>query len=266
MTTLFADKYSFAVGGRRFELFATPGGETLDSLVVWLPDKRTAFIGNLMGAIPGPAPPSTPRGDRQRSARQAIHDIQLADSNQNCSLRVTASRSPPGRDRAGTRKVRDAVAHIHDETVRGMAAGRDLPTLMAEIQLPPELEPAPGRGPVHWYVRGVWEEYSGWFRHESTTQLYPTPVRAMWPDIAELAAARTRSRHARPNMSPRGDHSTRSTCARSPSGPIRATRRPYVPRSMPWNNSWVRTVDVSTTSWPGWRELERARPRWRRGT
>ena len=36
------------------------------------------FTGNLMGAIPNALPHlSTPRGDRQRSARQAIHDIQL---------------------------------------------------------------------------------------------------------------------------------------------------------------------------------------------
>ena len=69
-----------------------------------------------------------------------------------------------------------------------MAAGRDLPSLMAEIQLPPRAsQAAPGRGPVHSYVRGVWEEYSGWFRHESTTELYPTPARAIWPDLVQLA-------------------------------------------------------------------------------
>ncbi len=190
VTTVFADTYSFAVGDRQFELHATPGGETLDSLIVWLRDERVAFIGNLMGAIPGALPHlSTPRGDRQRSARQAINDIQLVIDLEPDLLLAGHGEPMRGRDviAQALGKVRDAVAHIHDETVRGMAAGRDLATLMAEVHLPPELEPAAGRGPVRWYVRGVWEEYSGWFRHESTTELYPTPVRAVWPDIAELA-------------------------------------------------------------------------------
>ena len=190
LTTLFADEYAFVVGDRRFELLATPGGETLDSLVVWLPRERTVFTGNLMGAIPNALPHlSTPRGDRQRSARQAIHDIQLV-IDLGPELLIAGHGEPLAGGptiRRELKKLRDAVAHIHDETVRGMAAGRDLPSLMAEIQLPPELEAAPGRGPVHWYVRGVWEEYSGWFRHESTTELYPTPARAIWPDLVQLA-------------------------------------------------------------------------------
>ena len=190
VTTLFADRHAFTVGDRQFELYATPGGETLDSLVVWLPAERALFIGNLLGAIPNALPHlSTPRGDRQRSARQVIHDIDLLLALEPELL--LAGHGEPVRGAGAIRrdltKVRDAVAHIHDETVRGMQAGKDLPTLMAEIRLPAELEPAPGRGPVHWYVRGIWEEYSGWFRHESTTELYPTPQRAIWSDLVELA-------------------------------------------------------------------------------
>jgi alkyl sulfatase BDS1-like metallo-beta-lactamase superfamily hydrolase len=190
VTTEFGDQYAFTVGDRRLELFATPGGETIDSLVVWLPRERIVFTGNLMGAIHGALPHlSTPRGDRQRSARQIIHDIQLV-LDLGPELLVTGHGEPiigAATIRADLTKVRDAVAHIHDATVRGMAEGRDLATLMCEIRLPAELEPAPGRGPVHWYVRGIWEEYSGWFRHESTSELYPVPARAIWGDLVELA-------------------------------------------------------------------------------
>ena len=84
-------------------------------------------------------------------------------------------------------KVRDATEYVHDRTVEGMNEGKDLWTLMDEIRLPEQLEPAPGRGPVWWYVRAVWEEYTGWFRFESTTELYPVPPRAVWPELAELA-------------------------------------------------------------------------------
>jgi alkyl sulfatase BDS1-like metallo-beta-lactamase superfamily hydrolase len=68
-----------------------------------------------------------------------------------------------------------------------MNAGVDLHTLMATIDLPSELQLAPGRGPARWYVRAIWEEHAGWFRHESTTELYEVPARAVWPELAELA-------------------------------------------------------------------------------
>jgi alkyl sulfatase BDS1-like metallo-beta-lactamase superfamily hydrolase len=81
------------------------------------------------------------------------------------------------------------VRYIHDETIAGMNEGKSLWTLMQEIKLPPELESelAPGRGPVHWYVRAIWEEHAGWFRLEATTELYEVSPAAIWPELAELA-------------------------------------------------------------------------------
>jgi alkyl sulfatase BDS1-like metallo-beta-lactamase superfamily hydrolase len=197
-------EHAFELGGRRFELFATPGGETLDSLSLWLPQERFVFTGNLTGAIYGALPHLyTPRGDRQRSARMFIRDMErilaLAPV-----LLVTGHDEPisgEGRIRRDLTKLRDAVAHIHDATIEGMNAGRDLYSLMAEIDVPAELAPGPGRGPVSWYVRAVWEEHAGWFRHESTTELYPVPQRAVWPDLLALAGgpdpiARRAAEHA----------------------------------------------------------------------
>jgi glyoxylase-like metal-dependent hydrolase (beta-lactamase superfamily II) len=44
-TVLFEDRYSFEVGGVRFDLLHTPG-ETPDHLTVWIPDFKAAFIGD----------------------------------------------------------------------------------------------------------------------------------------------------------------------------------------------------------------------------
>jgi alkyl sulfatase BDS1-like metallo-beta-lactamase superfamily hydrolase len=36
-------------------------------------------------------------------------------------------------------------------------------------------------------VRAIWEEHLGWFRFESTTELYNVPPAAVSPDLVELA-------------------------------------------------------------------------------
>lgn len=188
--TLFSEHHSFDVGSRQFELFSTPSGETIDSLVVWLPTEKTLFIGNLLGAIYGALPHYyTLRGDRQRSVHQSLRDVQFM-IDLKPELLITGHDEPIVGVENITRdltKLRDAVRYIHDETVKGMAAGTDLFTLMKQIDLPPELTLNPGRGPVAWYVRAVWEEYTGWFRLESTTELYATPHRAIWSELAEMA-------------------------------------------------------------------------------
>jgi alkyl sulfatase BDS1-like metallo-beta-lactamase superfamily hydrolase len=190
VTTLVHDSVNFEVGGRRYTAFSVPGGETLDGLAVWLAEERTVWIGNLMGALWGALPHlSTIRGDRPRSAMLFIQSVQrVLDLEPELLLSGHDEPIRGGqnlRDQVG--KVVDAVRYIHDETIAGMNAGKDLYQLMAEIELPPELTPATGRGPVRWYVRAVWEEYVGWFRAESLTELYAVPQRAIWPELVELA-------------------------------------------------------------------------------
>jgi alkyl sulfatase BDS1-like metallo-beta-lactamase superfamily hydrolase len=188
--TLIGDHHTFEIGGRRFDLHSFASGETLDGLVVWLPAERTLFVGNFMGALYGALPHfSTIRGDRARSVATFIKDIQrLIDFG--AELMITGHDAPiVGRERinADLTKLRDAVRYIHDQTVKGMNEHKDLRTLMREVKLPSNLTPASGRGPVHWYVRAVWEEYSGWFMHESTTELYGVPQRAIWDELGRLA-------------------------------------------------------------------------------
>lgn len=188
--TLFVDTHAFTVGGRQFELISTPAGETLDSLVVWLPQEKVLFVGNLMGAIYG-APPhfSTIRGDRQRSVPRFIADMARLIALEPEML-VTGHGAPTiGKANvvADLTKLHDAVSYIHDETVKGMNAQKDVKTLMREIALPDHLVLAPGRGPTSWYVRAVWEEYAGWFQHASTTELYGVPPSDVWAEVTALA-------------------------------------------------------------------------------
>jgi alkyl sulfatase BDS1-like metallo-beta-lactamase superfamily hydrolase len=188
--TLVDRGLGFDLGGRRFELLSVPSGETLDSLAVWMPNERALFIGNFAGALYGALPNFyTIRGDRARSVPGFLADLQrLMDLEP--EILVTGHGAPvSGREaiRSDLARVRDAVRHIHDETVAGMNAGRDLHALMREIRLPVGLRPAAGRAPVGWCVRAVWEEYSGWFLQQSTTELYGTPASAVWGELVALA-------------------------------------------------------------------------------
>jgi alkyl sulfatase BDS1-like metallo-beta-lactamase superfamily hydrolase len=42
-------------------------------------------------------------------------------------------------------------------------------------------------GKIPWLVRAIFEEHVGWFRYESTTELYDVPPSQIWSDIVELA-------------------------------------------------------------------------------
>jgi alkyl sulfatase BDS1-like metallo-beta-lactamase superfamily hydrolase len=58
---------------------------------------------------------------------------------------------------------------------------------MREINLPTNLALPQVHGKVPWIVRAIWEEHVGWFRYESTTELYDVPPSAVGPDIVDLA-------------------------------------------------------------------------------
>jgi len=189
-TITFDERYDFELGGLRVELLAVAGGETNDSLVVWLPEHAICFTGNLFGCLFGHFPNLvTIRGDRYRdplvvaSAVDRVLDLEP-------ELLLVGHHQPVegrARIREELERLRGAIHFVHDETVKGMNEGRDVHTLMREIRLPKELEVGEGYGKVSWSVRAIWEQYAGWFHHESTAELYPLPPRAVHADLVELA-------------------------------------------------------------------------------
>jgi alkyl sulfatase BDS1-like metallo-beta-lactamase superfamily hydrolase len=199
----FDEHHAFELGGLRFELIATPGGETTDSMVIWLPDHGICFTGNLFSALFGHFPNLvTIRGDRYREASRFVESLDRVAALEPEMLLVGHHGPVEGKEviRAELARVRGAVLYVHDETVRGMNEGKDVHTLMREIQLPPDLEVGQGYGTVPWSVRAIWETYAGWFHGRSTTELYDVPPWSVHPDLVELAggpevvAARARER------------------------------------------------------------------------
>ncbi len=187
--------HAFALGGRRFELLWTPGGETRSALIVWLPDEKIAVVGNLFGPIFGNQPNlNTLRGDKPRSALAFIESItQLRALGPEHVL--TGHEHIRGNDHIAREitRIAEAVQWIHDRTIEGMNAGTSLRTLMREVQPPPELALTEEYGRTAWNVRAIWHEYTGWFDPDrGTTELYGVPASSVAPAIAELAGGAER--------------------------------------------------------------------------
>lgn len=184
-TILFEDTYSFTLGGLTFELYHTPG-ETYDHLTVWIPELKAAFTGdNYYDSFPNLY---TLRGTQPRYALDYVDSL-----NKVLDLKPELLLPSHGQPIAGNdaiakalMKYRDAILYVHDATVAGMNAGKDVYTLMQEIKLPAELDVGEGYGTIAWSVRGIYEGYVGWFDGNPAT-MYETPARAVYPDLVQMA-------------------------------------------------------------------------------
>lgn len=187
---LVTDKYCFEQGGMQFEIVAVPGAETNDSVIIWLPQHKICFTGNLFGCPFGHFPNLvTIRGDRYRDAlvvANAVDTVRKLEPEIICY-----GHHAPIIGRSIIKSELDAlfgaIHYVHDEVVAGMNSGRSVHDLMASINLPPHLEVGQGYGKVSWSVRAIWEYYAGWFHHQSTTELFNVPQSAVHTDLIDLA-------------------------------------------------------------------------------
>ena len=187
---VFDHTYSFACGTRRVECLSVSGGETIDSLVVWLPDCGVAIVGNIFSALFGHFPNLvTMRGDRMRSALAFAESVQkIIDL---APQTLLLGHHGPVRGEATVRseceRIRDATLYVHDATVAAMNNGTDVWSAMREIALPDELAVGQAYGRVDWSVRAIWESYAGWFHQHSTLELFGAAPETGAAQLVELA-------------------------------------------------------------------------------
>ena len=179
------------VGDRTFQLISAPEGETIDNLIVWMPKEKIAFTGNLVGPVWNSMPfLNTLRGDKPRLVRNFLPSMEKLRE-LGAEIIITGHGEPiRGADRIRTDidRMIGAISWIRDYTLDGMNAGKDVHTLMREIELPEDLKIGEFHGKVSWAVKSIWREYSGWFHYEDgTTELYGVPRSSVYGDIAELA-------------------------------------------------------------------------------
>jgi alkyl sulfatase BDS1-like metallo-beta-lactamase superfamily hydrolase len=189
---LFEHRLRLRVGDLDVECISTPGGETIDACVVWLPQHRICFISNLVGPMFPHFPNfNTLRGDKYRFVEPYLESVRTVRALQP-EILVTG-RNEPIRGAAlidaCLGRLHDAVDYVHRATLDGINAGTDIFTLMREIRLPDHLRVGQEYGRVSWAVRTIWESYLGWFRLHSTTELYPVHARDAFATTVDLAGA-----------------------------------------------------------------------------
>ena len=184
------ETYAFTLGGIEFQVIGAPGAEGADNAVLWLPQQKVLISGDFFG----PQFPQFPniftmRGEKVRKPVEYIKSLdRLIALNPDVILPSHLDPTIGAKKiRKGMQRIRDAVQYVHDETIAGMNAGKTVNQLMKEIKLPPNLELVQNHGRVDWAVKSIWEYYMGWFRFESTTELYPIPAQDVYADLAQIA-------------------------------------------------------------------------------
>ncbi|MBV9340681.1 MAG: hypothetical protein JO159_07295 [Acidobacteria bacterium] len=189
---LFDEHYEFSLGGVEFQLFSTPG-ETPDHLTLWIPSYKVAFIGDNYAGIGMPEPISFPNlyAIRGTKPRWALEWVKSLDKVLELKPEIVLNgHGDPifGNQEIGRRltRYRDAIQYVHDQTVKGMNAGKDVFTLMQEIKLPASYDLSQVFGKVSWSVRGIYDGYAGWY-DMNPASMYELPPTSVYPDLVKLA-------------------------------------------------------------------------------
>jgi alkyl sulfatase BDS1-like metallo-beta-lactamase superfamily hydrolase len=81
--------------------------------------------------------------------------------------------------------LRDALKFIYSETLKGINEGKDVYKIMQDLKLPSEYGIGEYYGKVEWTIRGIYQEYVGWF-DENPAAMYSIPESSIYADIVEL--------------------------------------------------------------------------------
>ena len=183
--------FEFEFGGVKFVVIAPEnGGEGEDGVLVWLPESRILFTGDLFGPL-YPMFPNlyTIRGEKYRDPLDYIDALDIVLDLKPKVIAHTHFRVIEGEEyiQASVRTMRDAVQYMWDETVKGMNAGKTVWELMRDIQLPEHLQVSQGHGKLSWSIRATYDLVTGWYYYDTIANMYHVPPDAINADLVEMA-------------------------------------------------------------------------------
>jgi alkyl sulfatase BDS1-like metallo-beta-lactamase superfamily hydrolase len=162
---LFDEQYVFEEGGVRFELYHTQG-ETLDHLMVWLPQEQVLLPGDLFyPSFPMLSSPMKP----VRPVTEWAESLERMRTFKPAHLVGSHGRPVSGREEidATLANYAKAIRYVHDETVLRINQGLSLDEIRRQVHLPEDLAKLPYLAPVYgrleWAINGIYRQYTGWY-------------------------------------------------------------------------------------------------------
>ena len=184
----FDDVMQFKLGGLTFELYSYYG-ETDDSLWVWIPERKTALVGDLLiGGVPN-------IGNPFKVQRWALEWAQALDTvaGKNPDFVISAGRvlrKDPAKD-----VLLDTARYlrfVEDEVVRLLNEGRWIEDIIDRIEVPEELAQKPWLQPIYGHptfvIHGVHRRYAGWY-NGNPSELFPARSAEIAAEVVKLAGA-----------------------------------------------------------------------------
>jgi len=185
----YSDAMQFKLGELTFELYHYVG-ETDDGTWVWIPERKTAIVGDLMtGVCPNVGNPF----------KVQRYTLEWAEG-----LERVAGKNPdfliPGHGRLlqgeeiqeiclDTAKL---LRHIHDEVLRLLNEGYWIEDILERVKIPEELAKKRWLAPVYgcptYIIHGVHRRYAGWY-NGNPSELFPSRSTEIAAEVVGISGA-----------------------------------------------------------------------------
>ena len=183
---VFRDAFKFRLGGLTFEL-RSYYGETDDCLWVWIPERKTAIVGDLLiGGVPNVGNPFKV----QRYAREWAAALEsVAGMNPDF---VVAAGSILDKQQAQNVLLDTAryLRFVEDEVVRLLNEGCWIEEIIGRVKIPEDLARKPWLQPVYgnptFVIHGVHRRYAGWY-NGNPSELFPSATADVAARVVKLS-------------------------------------------------------------------------------
>jgi glyoxylase-like metal-dependent hydrolase (beta-lactamase superfamily II) len=174
----YTSEYSFSLGGKKFELYHAVG-ESQDYTIVFLPDQKIIWIGDMLGGgMPMVASPMKRVRDEVKWKKGLALIKGLKPE-----VLIQSVQQPFCDQPTITRKLDVVIEYLdflYESIAREMNAGSSLEETLINIQLPEHMRVNPllreNYGSLQFNIRGLYHRYSGWF-DQNGTHLNPAPAK-----------------------------------------------------------------------------------------
>jgi alkyl sulfatase BDS1-like metallo-beta-lactamase superfamily hydrolase len=181
----FSEAMQFKIGGLTFELYHYLG-ETDDSLWVWIPERKTALVGDL---IIGGAPNVGNPFKVQRYALEWAEALEKV-AGKNPDFVISAGQVLRG-DQAQEVLLDTAryLRFIENEVIRLLNEGYWIEEIIEQVKIPEELARKPWLAPIYGHptfiLHGVHRRYAGWY-NGNPSELFPARSSDIAAEVVKL--------------------------------------------------------------------------------